>query len=862
MTWKDARCLATTLPNGPETNNSRADTPATGFTRMPSKKREGLLEEGQMLDVEAAFIWGKPESKPEQLSGIALSGGGVRASVVALGVLQTLADQDLLSRFHYISTVSGGGYIGAALSWFWSSKRIQEERLPKAAPRFGCGRNDFPFQELEAGRLLPEATNYASLLIKDKAIHNLWFLRNHGSYLTSGDGVGFTALLIAIARTVVISLLVWMPVLIGFFWVIELLNKASYAKLTGYCDADYPARWCRNLEFFSEGPLYMLLLAGSLVAAMVFFLSVVTLALFEPARKERTEARISQRARAGTPYIVFGSVLMMMSLWYILTRYVQVATGALAVIATVGASWLLATGAAKFSVKNTSYFLRRGFDRWSYAVLPWPLVFLFLGAMPFIANHAPGLAEGSWLGRSIGGSLGGVIALLSGVATAIYGYYVKAKSILPGVAGQAFALTGSVLFLSGLLFFSFVVARHVSELRNVYADIAVLSLFLIALFLGFFSSVNATGLHRFYRDRLMETFMPMTEAIASGQAIQSDVADTLSLADMWDNKSPEKRPYHLVNTHAILIRDRDPKIALRGGENFLMSAAVVGSNATGWMKTSDYIDGSGPLTLASAMAASGAAANANAGYIGTGITRQRFVSAVMSTLNIRLGVWISNPRAMAKRNLTKRFKMTATYFGPALMSGILNLGNHREANYIEVSDGGHFENLGMYELVRRKASLILVVDAEQDGAINLSSLVSSTNRIKEDFGATIRFLESRGPELLIGQESHQYPGGVKIAKSPYIVGDIIYRDGSHGALVYIKATMITGLDFATDGYRASNPDFPHQTTVDQFFDPEQFEAYRDLGRKSCSLAVKELGLRGNPSPAEILKEYGFEKKLS
>jgi hypothetical protein len=254
------------------------------------------------------------------------------------------------------------------------------------------------------------------------------------------------------------------------------------------------------------------------------------------------------------------------------------------------------------------------------------------------------------------------------------------------------------------------------------------------------------------------------------------------------------------------------------------------------------------------MAASGAAANANAGYIGAGMTRDRFVSAVMSLLNIRLGLWVGNPgvRGRAKARV-------ATFFRPVLTSGVFGYGNDREAKFLELSDGGHFENLGLYELVRRELDLILVVDAEQDSTIRLSALVSSINRVKEDFGASIEFDRDRGPEMLLGRKSDRYPDGVLIARSPFVVAKITYRDsGKTGALIYIKSTMMAGLEFVTEGYKATNPDFPHQSTVDQFFDPDQFEAYRDLGRKSCAHTIGKLDLADNfGDAAALLRQYGF-----
>ncbi len=115
-----------------------------------AKQHSPLLSEQDMLKAERAFLWGC--DVPRFQTGLALSGGGIRAATVALGVLQALAERGLLKQFHYLSTVSGGGYIGSSLSWFWSQKRVEEENVlsPSAtAPplRFGATADDFPFQD-------------------------------------------------------------------------------------------------------------------------------------------------------------------------------------------------------------------------------------------------------------------------------------------------------------------------------------------------------------------------------------------------------------------------------------------------------------------------------------------------------------------------------------------------------------------------------------------------------------------------------------------------------------------------------------------------------------------------------------------
>jgi hypothetical protein len=326
----------------------------------------------------------------------------------------------------------------------------------------------------------------------------------------------------------------------------------------------------------------------------------------------------------------------------------------------------------------------------------------------------------------------------------------------------------------------------------------------------------------------------------------SPIADSLSVGLLRRffearkvDESWRSRPYPLINTNAILINDEDQKVASRGGDNFLISPFFVGSTSTGWQDTLKYIELNGPLTLASAMAASGAAANASAGYIGTGITMNPLVSAVMSLLNMRLGLWVGNPGLRTPR----RFRSIPTFLMMGIYAGLSK--HRRDSKYLELTDGGHFENLGLYELVRRKLEIILILDGEEDPSISLSSLVSVARRIEQDFGARLDFpSDESGPERLVMYPSSSgYPYGVKYAKAPFLVGTIAYDDGSHGVLIYVKATLIRQMDFTTAGYLANNPAFPHQTTADQFFDPDQFDAYRFLGYESATQMIQALDLQ-------------------
>jgi hypothetical protein len=101
-----------------------------------------------------------------------------------------------------------------------------------------------------------------------------------------------------------------------------------------------------------------------------------------------------------------------------------------------------------------------------------------------------------------------------------------------------------------------------------------------------------------------------------------------------------------------------------------------------------------------------------------------------------------------------------------------------------------------------------------------------------------------------------YPADARYAQSPFLVGRLTYRDKTEGTLIFVKATLVKGMDFTTSGYLASNPEFPHQPTIDQFFNPDQFDAYRSLGYESGSQLVKALRLTATiEKPQEIIAQY-------
>jgi hypothetical protein len=156
-------------------------------------------------------------------------------------------------------------------------------------------------------------------------------------------------------------------------------------------------------------------------------------------------------------------------------------------------------------------------------------------------------------------------------------------------------------------------------------------------------------------------------------------------------------------------------------------------------------------------------------------------------------------------------------------------GYREERPYLQISDGGHFDNLALYELVRRKCKVILVLDGAADPGFAFGDLQVVERRIAADFGALIRWSSRRPFEAMIPKHPMDYPQGAQAAQRGHAMATIDYGNHLTGTLVYVKTTMLRGLTLRVRGYKGSHDAFPDQSTADQFFDEEQFEAYRDLG---------------------------------
>lgn len=236
------------------------------------------------------------------------------------------------------------------------------------------------------------------------------------------------------------------------------------------------------------------------------------------------------------------------------------------------------------------------------------------------------------------------------------------------------------------------------------------------------------------------------------------------------------------------------------------------------------------------MAVSGAAVSSQ-----MGLQTVPALRALLAFLNIRLGYWIKSPKAEGG------FKTPGF---TCLMREMLGFGLTEKSDWINLSDGGHIENMGVYELLRRRCKFIISVDGEADPDSTFHGHLTLVRHAQIDFGVRIEpeLTELRPDSVARFSRSHTMMSRVHYPAS----GD---KPAGTGLILYLKLSMTGDEVELVKRYRMLNPDFPHQTTLDQFFDEEQFEAYRQLGVHVAEGLFHRAVLGNNKDPANVAEWF-------
>jgi len=335
-----------------------------------------------------------------------------------------------------------------------------------------------------------------------------------------------------------------------------------------------------------------------------------------------------------------------------------------------------------------------------------------------------------------------------------------------------------------------------------------------------------------YGNRLVRAFLGSGRKRNPHWFTGFDPADNPPLADLrapLATKDGLPRLYPVINIALNLVKrsEKRPDWQQRKAASFVATPLFCGSAHLGFRPTEFY---SGGMSLGRAMTISGAAASPNMGYHSSPL-----VTAVMTLFNVRLGWWSPNPVE------NSRWYMEQAGLGLDVMLAEAAGATGDEDRFVYLSDGGHFDNMGIYEMVRRRCRRIVLVDASCDGAYEWRDLLDTVRKIRVDLGIPINL----PPELL--------SSGPKGLRS--FTANVLYseRDGSRpdqdGQLIVLKPALretdppelaAYARDSAKPGKDGNDPNrFPHHRTTDQFYDERQFESYRLLGYVTANEALSK-----------------------
>lgn len=367
----------------------------------------------------------------------------------------------------------------------------------------------------------------------------------------------------------------------------------------------------------------------------------------------------------------------------------------------------------------------------------------------------------------------------------------------------------------------------------------------IAAVMAWRIGANQFSLHGMYGNRLVRAYL------GSGRSGRHphwftgfDPDDNPKLADLraplrGDDGHP--RLFPLLNLALNLVKPSEKRLdwQQRKAASFFATPLHCGAFHLGFRNTRHYAGG---MSLGRAMTISGAAASPNMGYHSSPL-----VTAVMTLFNVRLGWWLPN----TKINPDWRNEQPA--LGLDIMLAEAGGATGDEDNFVYLSDGGHFDNTGLYEMVRRRCRHIVVVDGTCDGEFKWSDLLDTVRKIRVDFGVPI-------------QLHGELPGAGRKPDSPRCLkGTIQYsaRDaGIHdGELIVLKPLLLVSdppelaayaRDSAKEGTPPDDPNrFPHQSTADQYYDEQQFESYRLLGWLTADAALSNAPPPPPPKPRRL-----------
>jgi Patatin-like phospholipase len=909
---------------------------------------------------------GVSTSKPaaSNLVGLAFSGGGIRSATFNLGILQALAETELLHKFDYLSTVSGGGYIGSWLAALTrrflnalpnsSFRDVEKSLIPQKREPAGREERTFlrwlrlysnyltPHTGLLAGDTWAMVGTWLRNVFLNQTVLGLFFLgvfvlcdfvvlgllkssRVHPVYLLIPGAAAWFLAAISVAwntaeqtpsrqmlMTTFQRVQVTVTVIVPFVLACVLLNFGLW-------------RW----KELADSPLWQWLSAGGIFYFLAWTVASVPVRVWRRVwKKKSAEDRMlslpvflcsSLMAGAvggglGRGYLmllkrvpprcysaywivaVFGTGAVMLIMLLAGTVHLGLAgrgcrdlvrewwarLGGYLMLLTL--SWMLLAGACAFGPLLVLWVLFK-LQRWSIVPVVLWIAHNYIGVKAANSPKTTGQAAQDKSSKCDEDSrivklfkTPHVLDTIANIAPYVFGMglVLLAATAVHIVAGMFSDPTGTVSLwhLGNNSFWSFccklpiVAAPKLGwpELCGLYWQIrwagapdrllmVGTGLAIASLLLSRRVDVNDFSLHHFYRNRLVRCYLGASNSAREPQPFTGfDPGDDLPLKDFAVNYPG---PYPILNAALNITSGAELGYATRRAKSFVFTPLYCGydlifpgegpdrfrlENAyqPSYSKTElgrtakshTGVTSKGGIALGTAMAISGAAASPNMGYYTSPAT-----ALFMTLFDVRLGWWMGNSRFPLK------WQSAGPTSGLGYLLSELVAQIDQNKGYVYLSDGGHFENLAVYELIKRHCKVIVACDVDCDGQYDFENLLGLIEKARSDFGARIAI-----------DFSKIRPKNGRESEYNFAAGDIFYdpqNPNDRGKLFYVKASLPprqgkndVNKDSLPDDvwrYSETHKTFPHQSTADQWFDELQFESYRALGQYIGRAAAVEIG---------------------
>lgn len=411
---------------------------------------------------------------------------------------------------------------------------------------------------------------------------------------------------------------------------------------------------------------------------------------------------------------------------------------------------------------------------------------------------------------------------------------------------ELISVVAPYIFIVGLLILVSLLAEFITRghgARWVLVEIA--SSGAVALLLAWRVDINEFSMHAFYRDRLARCYL--------GASNRSRAANPFTGFDDWDTKLPldslrPTRGYHgpfpIFCAALNLTFGEDLAWQERKAASFAFTPLYCGYDVpwtaatakptemrfNGFVRTQDFAYPRPGIHLPTVAAISGAAVSPNMGYHSNPAT-----AFLMTVFNVRLGWWLANPRKLTEggrllhstRSLPglsgSHYPSSSPLLSLLYLASELLGQTDDTRRYVYLSDGGHFDNMGLYELVRRRCRYIVICDAEADGQLQFEGIGMAIRKCRIDFGA----------EITLDLRPLAKNGDGDNSSAHCVTGSIRYPEDDRatppGIVVYVKSSLTGDEPADVLNYKKQDSVFPQDSTNDQWFSESQFESYRRLG---------------------------------